>query len=230
MWANPETMKIGAVFPTFAKPWPAGAFSIRMPAERMCCPGQGVSVKKVAISAEDVVGGLALYFRTHSTDALVMASHGRAGLSALHDASVAAELAQITMLTTLILGPAAKPFVDTATGSHAAIKTVLVPVDHEPAPRGAIRRLDALAQGLDVQFDYVHVGSRAPLLFDGRGQLRRVRTLQGPVVETLLTEAEHADMIAMPMVGRDGLLDALRGSTTERIVRDATRPVLALPA
>jgi hypothetical protein len=120
--------------------------------------------------------------------------------------------------------------VDSVTGSHAAIKTVLVPVDHEPTPRWAIRRLDTLVRGLDVQFDYVHVGSKAPLLFDGHGQSRRVRTLQGPVVETLLAEAERADMIAMPMVGRDGLLDALRGSTTERIVKSATRPVLALPA
>jgi nucleotide-binding universal stress UspA family protein len=34
----------------------------------------------------------------------------------------------------------------------------------------------------------------------------------------------------MPMAGRHGLLDVIRGSTTERVVREATCPVLALPA
>ena len=34
---------------------------------------------------------------------------------------------------------------------------------------------------------------------------------------------------AMPTRGRHGLLDALRGSTTERVLAGATVPVLALP-
>jgi nucleotide-binding universal stress UspA family protein len=34
----------------------------------------------------------------------------------------------------------------------------------------------------------------------------------------------------MATAGRDGFLDALRGSTTEQVVREAPCPVLALPA
>jgi nucleotide-binding universal stress UspA family protein len=57
-----------------------------------------------------------------------------------------------------------------------------------------------------------------------------VRTLDGPVVETLLAEAQAADLVAMPMVGAQGLVDALKGSTTERVMREVTCPVLAIPA
>jgi nucleotide-binding universal stress UspA family protein len=56
-----------------------------------------------------------------------------------------------------------------------------------------------------------------------------VRTLEGAVVETLLAEADRADLVAMPMAGARGLVDAIRGSTTERMVREVTCPVLALP-
>jgi nucleotide-binding universal stress UspA family protein len=38
------------------------------------------------------------------------------------------------------------------------------------------------------------------------------------------------DLIAMPTAGHHGVLDALRGSTTERVIRHAPCPVLALAA
>src|SRR5262249_15832419 len=59
-----------------------------------------------------------------------------------------------------------------------------------------------------------------------------VEVVEGPVEETILRIAQdhHADMIAMPTAGRDGFLDALRGSTTERVLRRAVCPVLAVPA
>lgn len=191
-------------------------------------PQTGVAVRKVEFDANDVVGGLSDYLQTQSIDLLVMASQGRAGFDALFNASMTAEIAHVTMLNTLIFGPGARSFVDPDTGSHSRIRTVLVPVDHQPPAHSALRRIDSLAEGLDVQFDYIHVGTEAPPLLGETGR-RPVRTLQGPVVETILAEAENADLIAMPMVGRKSLLDALRGSTTERIVREANRPVLAVP-
>jgi nucleotide-binding universal stress UspA family protein len=38
-----------------------------------------------------------------------------------------------------------------------------------------------------------------------------------------------ADVVAMPTAGHHGILDALRGSTTERVLRHAGCPVLAMP-
>lgn len=191
-------------------------------------PRTGVAVNKIEIDADNIVDGLAGFLLAQPIDLLVIASHGRAGFHALFNASIAAELAHVSMVTTLIFGPEARSFVDPDTGCHDRIKRVLVPVDHHPPLHSALRRLEALAEGLDVEFDYVHVGSRAPFVVGNKGR-RPVRTLEGPVIETLLQEAEQADLIAMPMVGRQSFLDALRGSTTERIVREAIRPVLALP-
>ena len=38
------------------------------------------------------------------------------------------------------------------------------------------------------------------------------------------------DLIGMPTAGHHGVLDALRGSTTERVIRHAPCPVFALSA
>jgi nucleotide-binding universal stress UspA family protein len=59
-----------------------------------------------------------------------------------------------------------------------------------------------------------------------------VEVRQGDVVETILRTAAEidADLIAMPTAGHHGIFDALRGSTTERVLRHAPCPVLAMPA
>ena len=53
----------------------------------------------------------------------------------------------------------------------------------------------------------------------------------GDPVDQILAAADEvkADLIVMPTAGRTGVFDALRGSTTERVVREASCPVLALP-
>ena len=53
----------------------------------------------------------------------------------------------------------------------------------------------------------------------------------GDVPETILTAASEraADMIVMTTNGRDTLGQVLRGSTTERVLRAAKCPVLAVP-
>jgi nucleotide-binding universal stress UspA family protein len=60
----------------------------------------------------------------------------------------------------------------------------------------------------------------------------KIKVVQGPIVERLLGIArdQHVDLIAMPTAGRHGFLDALRGSTTEQVLRRAPCPVLAIPA
>jgi nucleotide-binding universal stress UspA family protein len=54
----------------------------------------------------------------------------------------------------------------------------------------------------------------------------------GDVVEEILAAAAEcqADLIVMATAGHQGFLDALRGSTTERVLRHAPCPVLAVPA
>ena len=54
----------------------------------------------------------------------------------------------------------------------------------------------------------------------------------GHVVDQILAAATESgvDLVAMATAGHQGFLDALRGSTTERVLRHAPCPVLAVPA
>jgi nucleotide-binding universal stress UspA family protein len=58
------------------------------------------------------------------------------------------------------------------------------------------------------------------------------RLVNGDVVETIAREADlwNADLIVFTTEGHRDFLDALRGSTTERVLRAAHCPVLAVPA
>ena len=53
----------------------------------------------------------------------------------------------------------------------------------------------------------------------------------GNVVDAIVNAAIEfdIDLIGMPTAGHHGVLDALRGSTTERVIRHAPCPVLAVP-
>ena len=189
----------------------------------------GVKVRKVGIHDRDPVAGLAHFLDENQSDLIVMATHGRAGIDRLFNSSVTAGLVQARRVPTLILGPAARSFVNPADGS-LAIRKVLVPLDHDPDPHAALEVIEQIAGNLGLALDFVHVGARPPVVRDGPNGPRTVRTVEGPVVETLLAEAEAADLVAMPMAGARGIVDALKGSTTERVMRDVTCPVLALPA
>ena len=86
-----------------------------------------------------------------------------------------------------------------------------------------------------MQFHLLHVGDEKsmPALDlpqqDGWTWNRLVRP--GTVNETIREAASalNADLIVMSTAGHHGFLDALRGSTTERILHEAECPLLAVP-
>ena len=57
-------------------------------------------------------------------------------------------------------------------------------------------------------------------------------TKSGEVIEGINQAAREtdADLIVMTTDGRNGFLDALRGSHSERVLRESRCPVLAIPA
>lgn len=57
-------------------------------------------------------------------------------------------------------------------------------------------------------------------------------TKGGEVIEAIHQAAGEtdADLIVMTTDGRNGFLDALRGSHSERVLRESRCPVLAIPA
>lgn len=188
----------------------------------------GVTVGKVEIRDVDAVEGMMRFLGEHRPDLVVMASHGRGAVGRWLAGSISAELMHDSHLPTLLFGPGARGFIDPGNGA-LRLGRVAVPVDHDPSPAGILRRLEQLLGNLSPQVDLFHAGDPAPEVHDGMGGTANVRLVGGTPVEAILAEAANADLLAMPTAGRKGLLDMLRGSTTERVLHDTPCALLALP-
>ena len=196
----------------------------------------GIKVTKVGIQHRNPTTGLFDFVLSHRPDLMVLATHGRGGLNRWLRGSVSEDLARRTHIPTLFLGPSAQGFVGTATGDMH-LERILVPVAHEPSPLHALNILtDVLAPfGISpTAFRFLHVGCDTPKITAASGAmcLHEVEAAEGPVVETILRVAreQQVQMIAMPTAGHEGFLDALRGSTTEQVLRQAPCPLLAIRA
>ena len=167
-----------------------------------------------------------------------MATHVREGMDRWLHGSVAADLAQKARLPTLFLPMSSPGLVDPGTGT-AMIRNVLIPIDREPRPEAAISLAYEIADAYrcpDGIMHLLHVGApeTAPVVSidPTRDQRLQRHSRQGVVTEAIIEAAEALDpeLIVMATYGRNGFLDALRGSTTERVLRLARRPLLAVPA
>jgi nucleotide-binding universal stress UspA family protein len=194
----------------------------------------GIKVAKVEIESEDIPGSILDFTLKHPTNVIVMATQGRQGLDRLRYGSKAEEIFHRTqVLPAIFIGPEARGFVDKSNG-HIRLERILIPVAHNPSPISSLERLTNLLAPLGISsaaFQFMHVGDSEPQIVGWSRQPLTIQVVQGRVEETILRIAHdyHADMIAMPTAGRDGLLDALQGSTTEQVLRRAPCPVLAIP-
>lgn len=193
----------------------------------------GVRVAKIGVTATEPVAAVVDFIQEHGADLVVLATAGRDGLDHWLRGSKAELIARRSETATLFVQENARGFIDQLTG-EPRLRRILVPVDHNPDPTQALNALSRIVRVLGADLSslhLVHVGEDAPLLYTAPANARvpvEVRT--GPVVETILEMARQADLVAMPTAGHHGILDALRGSTTERVVRQAPCPVLAFPA
>jgi nucleotide-binding universal stress UspA family protein len=194
----------------------------------------GLRLSSVSVPAKNPRTGILDFLDDHPCDLVVLATHEHKGLSQWFDIPVEQTVLRKARVMSLFLRDGARRFVDPNTGA-LALRTVLVPIDDSLDCIAALRRIKAtvrhFASGASVQL--LHVGERAPNLLDEDGKSLNLPIIirKGPVVDTILEVAEnvHAELIAMPTAGRHGLLDALRGSTTARILDDARWPLLAIP-
>lgn len=191
-------------------------------------PATGVAVRKVDIRDDDPAVGLADYLWEHESDLVVMATHGRAGVQRWLRGSVADDVMRGAQVPALLLGPQARGFVDPDTGD-LVLRHALLPVADQPGPGAAHAALSRLIAGAGATIDCIHAGPVPPRVVDAGQAAVAVRGVAGDPVGAILAEAQDADLIAMPTAGRQGFIDALRGSTTERVIAAAPCPVLALP-
>jgi nucleotide-binding universal stress UspA family protein len=194
----------------------------------------GIKVAKIGVESEDPVRGLIYFLDRHPTDLIVLATHGRDGIAHWLQGSIAEKLSRTTRLPTLFLPPTAHGFVEQSNG-ELHLSRVLVPVDHAPPPAEALGIIQGFTGPINKQaaIEVMHVGETAPSIRRvADGSRIPVANRNGDVVGTILKAAEelNADLIAMPTASHHGFLDAMRGSTTERVMRHAPCPVLSVPA
>ena len=200
----------------------------------------GVRIRKILASSTDPIETMLRHFDKFPPDLIVLATRQRAGIERWLHKAVAEPLARRSGAMTLFVPGNGRGFVSLKDGS-LALKKILIPVDHDPDPQMALDKALLLVRGLDClvgKFLLVHVGSRsdsgAPQVHlpPQSGWSCEIKVKQGHVVEEILAteRAWHPDLMVLATQGHRDFVDALRGSTTERVLRGARCPVLAVPA
>jgi nucleotide-binding universal stress UspA family protein len=199
----------------------------------------GVRVAKLVIPGHSPAAAVVEYLDRHLVDLLVLATEGREGVARWLHGSVAEAMARRSRTMTLFVPADAKRDIVALADGNLTLKNVLIPVDALPDPAAALEfaRRAAVFLGDDpVTITLLHVGTAfdVPLahLEDGDRYRFRRALRDGDPVERILAEADavEAELIVMPTEGRSGVFDMLRGSTTERVLRHAPCPLLAVPA
>jgi nucleotide-binding universal stress UspA family protein len=189
----------------------------------------GVELTKEALGSANVAEAISAVAEQRQCDLMVLLTHGSSWMGRLLKGSVAEASARLIHAPALFVQEGQHGFVDRETGK-IRIHRILMPVAADVPPMHAWGIASKLVRALDplAEFHMLHVGDTLPTFGN---MLPYVDLKRGPVVETILEVAAQArpDLIVMATAGHHDLFDDLRGSTTERVMRKAPCPVLAIP-
>ena len=199
----------------------------------------GVSVRKMALESRFPALAVAQHLEKDPADLLVVATEGREGVARWMHSSAAEAMARRSRTMTLFVPADAQRDVVALTDGNLTLENVLIPVDRTPDPGAALefaRRAAMIVSDNQATITLLNVGDGQALsslhVQDGE-QWKFVRLhREGDPVDEIVSAADgvRADLIVMPTEGRHGVFDALRGSTTERVLRRVRCPLLAVPA
>lgn len=198
--------------------------------------GLGIRVRKSLIVGKSPDQAIIEEVVNSHADLVVLATHGRSGVRRWLEPSVTTPVALKGAVPVLFIPHNHKGFVDPTTGGPT-LNRVLIPVDNKPHPAPAFDAANIVARALPGEHLYLatlHVGG-------GQVETEWIKPLPhwstlhwnatGSVVENILETARtwSADLIVCVSEGRHGLLDALRGSTVERLLSQVHTPLLIVP-
>ena len=177
------------------------------------------------------------FLEENPTDLIVLAVRQHEGNMRWLGKSVGKPIARRAGQMTLFTPHGVEGFVSRKDGA-ISLRNILIPVTIKPRPQPSVESAARLIRSLQLPTGMVtllHVGStsemplpRLPVGSDWTWN--RVAKVGEPADVILQTAMElRADLIIMTTDGPDGFLDALRGSTSERVLRQARCPVANLP-
>jgi nucleotide-binding universal stress UspA family protein len=197
----------------------------------------GLQVQKILHYNEDPVLSILHHLEKSPTDLIVLATNQRDGISRWMHKSVAEPLARRSGEMTLFVPKGDEGFVSVNDGT-ITLQRIVIPIDNTPSPQPAIEAASMLARILGrnvVSFILLYVGEDRDMpvvhVPEQEGWTWEKIVRRGDVVEQILRVATEfsANLVVMTTRGHHGFLDALRGSTTERVIRGSRCPLLAIP-
>jgi nucleotide-binding universal stress UspA family protein len=198
----------------------------------------GINIKKVQAKHNDPVESVTGYLSTHNTDLIVLATDQHKSKVQWLSQSIAAPIARKSRQMTLFIPKGTEGFVSARDGS-ISLSSILIPVAAAPPAQPAVQAAARMASRLNCPtgvFTVLHVGEQADMphvqLPDVPGWNWQTVVRSGDVVDVIseTASAVSAGLIALTTEGRNGFLDALRGSYSERILQRTSCPLLAIPA
>ena len=197
----------------------------------------GVRVFLYTLLGTDPAEQVAERARSMNPELLVLCTRGRQAADWFRAGSIAETIARRTGLPALFLGPNAPDLVDADTGA-VKLQRVAIPLGggdaafHQHTLDSAIPLLEVLSTG-PMKITFVHAGRRQDLpdleLPARTDWVWDSEVRQGNPVDVVLDAAKDNDLVVMGTHGHDSLYDFIAGSRTERVLRVASCPVLAIP-
>jgi nucleotide-binding universal stress UspA family protein len=197
----------------------------------------GIKASKVVANEGNPVDAVIHYLDEHPTDLIVLATSKRDGNVHWLEKSVAEPVIRKAGEMTLLIPSGCEGFVSAQDGS-VNLTNMLIPVAATPDPQPALNaavRLVNKYQCPSGTFTIVHVGKADTMpRFDCPvvpGWTWKTELLSGEVIKSIVNAAKdfNADLVVMATDGRNGFLDGLRGSHSERVLRHGAVPLLTVP-
>lgn len=197
----------------------------------------GIDARKILADKDEPVDALVNYLEHNPTDLIVLSTSKRDGRIPWLGKSVSGPVTRKAGEMTLLLPGDVEGFVSHKDGS-VSLNTILIPVASTPRPEPALNAAAGLVQKWKCSegtFVLLHVGSSNTMpalrLPEVPGWTWKKELRTGEVIDGIVKSAKEnkADLIALATDGRNGVLDALRGSHSERILRYGVAPLLTIP-
>jgi nucleotide-binding universal stress UspA family protein len=196
----------------------------------------GVNISKSACKGEETSSGVLDHIARRGADLVVMATHRRKGLDRWLHSSIAETASNRTDAASLFIPYGIDGFVSLDSG-EVSLNRILVPIDAVPEPQPVVDAVGELVDAIcpeSVDVTLLHIGDPARMPSPTLPVSQKCRwtweTRVGNVVDAICEYAEenNIDLIAMTTNGHDGFLDAIRGSTTERVLHRCNCAMLSV--
>jgi nucleotide-binding universal stress UspA family protein len=194
----------------------------------------GIDARKVVTQESNPVEAVLRYLERHPAELIVLATHQREGRMRWLGKSVAEPVARRAAQMTLFIPGDSQGFVSADDGS-ITLSRVLIPVANSPKPQPAIEAAARLVRRMNCPqgtFTLFHVGQSdtmpAVRCREVAGWNWTNKVQSGDVIQNIVDAGNEADLIVMATDGRNGFLDALRGSHSERVLRICATPLLTI--